>query len=116
MSEITTRRPSSAGGDHVENHVHAPAVGLAPHHLDEILALVIDPARGAEPLADARLVRGSGRCEDARAECGRELDGRGADAAGAAVDQHGIARLAAAAVEEVGPDGEKSLRDCGRFD
>ena len=63
----------------------------------------------------ALLVRPGGRiC--GRSECARELDRGRADPAGAAVDQHPLARPEAAAVEQVRPDGEVGLRDrgCGR--
>ena len=45
-----------------------------------------------------------------------QLDRGHADAAGAALDQQRLARLQAAAVEHVDPDGEEGLRQAGRLD
>jgi hypothetical protein len=54
--------------------------------------------------------------EDAGAELAGQLDRRGADAAGAAVDQDRLAGLEPAALEHVGPDGKVGLRQAGRLD
>src|ERR1022692_2471248 len=95
--------------DQIENHIHAAARGFLADHLDEILGAVVDSTGGSEALAGARLLFGAGSCEDARPPGGRELDGRGADSAGPAVNQNGLTRFAPAAIEQIGPYREKRL-------
>src|SRR6202011_4296387 len=88
-----------AAGNHVQGDVDPLAPGLRAHHLDEVLRAVIDSSYGAKPLAGTRLVvRSCGR-ENARSPRRGELDGGGADAAGAAMNKHGVSRLAMAAIE-----------------
>ena len=58
--------------DHVEYHIHTPAAGHGAHHVDEILAAIVDAALGAERLAGPRLVIAAGGREDAIA-AGREM-------------------------------------------
>ena len=73
---------------------------------DEILRPVVDRVIGAERPAERGLVVAARRREHRRAELLGELDRREADAARAAVDQHFLAALQAAAIDEVVPDGE----------
>ncbi len=71
--------------------------------------LVIDGALGAQLDAGGAFFGTAGGGEDPRAEGMGKLDGRGADAAGAAMHQEGLARLQTPAIEDVGPDGEEGL-------
>ena len=83
---------------------------------DEILGAIVDRAIRAEPQARGGLfVRADGR-DHLRAERLGEHYRRGADAGGSAVNQQGFAGPQAAALENVGPDGEKRFRDRRRFD
>jgi hypothetical protein len=102
--------------DHVEHDIDAAAAGDALHLLDEILRPVVDRVRGADlERAGAFLVRAGGD-DHGQAEQLAEQDRRRADAAGAAVDQHRLARPRIAALEQVGPDGEEGLGQRRRFD
>ena len=83
---------------------------------DEILRLVVDRVVGAELEARVALVVAAGRDDDLRAQGLGHLDGRDADAAGAALDQQRLAGLQAGAVEDVAPHREESLRQRRRFD
>src|SRR5665213_2186667 len=104
-----------AAAHQIEDHIDPLAAGLLFNDFDEVLGAVIDAANGAETLAGARLIRRSGRGEYASAQRDGELDGGGSDAAGTALNQHGIALLAAAAVEQIGPYGKKRFRYRRRF-
>ena len=72
--------------------------------------------RTAEALADAGLVGAAGGESTRRSPRGCELNGGRSDAAGAAVDQDGVAGLATASVEQVGPHRKKCLRYGRRLD
>ena len=63
----------------------------------------------AELHAGGALLGRAGRGQDARSESTRELDGRGADSARAAMDQQDLAGAQRAALEDVGPDREEGL-------
>jgi hypothetical protein len=95
-SAISTIRPPSERGefarqvrraDHVEDHVDAAVVRQRLDDLDEILGLVVDRTLGAERLACPAFVRRAGRREHAETERMRDLDGRHADPARAALHQ-----------------------------
>ena len=96
--------------DHVENEVDAFAAGLLLDHLDEVVRLIIDRNRCAQLSAFRAFFGRSGRREDARAEFAGELDGGRADAARAAMDQEALPGPEVSALEHVGPDREKGLR------
>ena len=103
-------------GDHVEDHVDALAAGELLRLFGEVLGLVVDGVVGAELQAGLALVVAAGRGDHRGAQRLGHLDRRDADAAGAALDQQGLARLQAAAVEHVAPHGEEGLRQRGRLD
>jgi hypothetical protein len=101
---------------HVENDIDAAGGRGVLDHLDEILVLVIDAARGAELLAGVAFVAAAGGGEDlVCAQRLGELDRRGADAAGAAMDQHRLAGAQIAALEQVGPHCEAGFRQRRRL-
>ncbi|HEX8580830.1 MAG TPA: hypothetical protein VF640_00795, partial [Acidimicrobiales bacterium] len=64
------------------------------------VAGVVDGVRSAEA-ADVLLLPGAGGADDGRPGGGSELDGDGADAAGRAGDEHGLARLDAQRLQGV---------------
>ena len=78
--------------------------------VDEVLLVVVDRPFGAESLAELPLLGGSRGGEDAGAEGVGGLDREGADAAGAAVDQEGVAGLKVRDHEDVRPDRAGHLR------
>ena len=94
--------------------VDAFAGGGVADRRDEVVLVVVDGVDGAEAAAGLALGVRSGRRERDGAERARELNRRGADAARAAVDQDALARLQAAAVEQVGPHGEERFGNRGR--
>ena len=111
---MKTSRPSGASSgdvardvvaaDHVEDEVGALAAGRLLHRLDEVLVAVVDRPVGAELVAGRALF---GACRRWRRPCAEglgELDGGGADAAGAAVDQEASRR----------PSGRRGRRRCSR--
>ena len=102
------------GPDDVEDHVHPLAVG-GRHHRVRPVVVVVDGHVGAELAAQVELVRRPGRGQDAGTEGLGVLDGEGADAAGAAVDQHRLT-LAEVHVVEVREDGGRHLDQPGRAD
>src|SRR3984957_6278850 len=82
------------------------------HELGEILRLVVDHLVGAEA-AHVVEVRAAGGGDDARADVLGELDREARDAAGAALDQDGLAALQRERVldrEEGGEAGERERR------
>ena len=72
--------------------------------------------RGAETLARSALLRRAGGRVDRGAERSPHRDGGRADAARAAVHEHGFAGLQPAPLEDVRPDGEERLGEGGRLD
>src|SRR5262249_59834867 len=84
--------------DHVEDDIDAAAGGHLAHHLEEVHDLVVDAASGAEGLAGAALLDGTGGGADlVRAARATELGRGGGDAAGAARGQEGRAGAGAGA-------------------
>src|SRR5439155_7341425 len=67
----------------------------------------------AETLAGGAFLGRASRGEDARVEGARELDGCRTDAARTAVDEDRFARLEAATIEQIRPDREERLGNCG---
>ena len=91
------------------------ALGGALHDLDEILGLVVDRDVGPELAAGLAFLGVAGGDEDPGAEGLGELDGAGADARSAAVDEDRLARRQPAALEDRRPDGEEGLGDRRRL-
>jgi hypothetical protein len=87
-----------AGADDVQDHVGAVLVGPGPHHLGEGFLAVVDglAAQFADRLALAHVAR---RGEGAQTELAAQHQRRGADAAGAAVDQRHLAAPGAPELE-----------------
>ena len=82
--------------DHVEDHVDAAPSGCLGHVLRRKSSVaIVDRDLGAEPSAGRALLGAAGGGEHARAERLGQLDRRGADAAGAAMDQEALARTSA---------------------
>ena len=77
--------------DHVEDGVDATALGQGLHLGGEILRAVVDCRVGAQLQAGGAFVFRTGGGEDAGAEFPGKLDRGDADAAGAAVDECGLA-------------------------
>ena len=77
--------------DHVENDVRAGATGRSLGLGDEILGLVVDRAVGAELQAGVAFLLRAGGDDHLRAERLGELNGGGADAGRAAMDQQRLA-------------------------
>ena len=102
--------------DHVEHDVGAAIAGGLFGRGDEIVGLIVNGDVGAEFSASLALLRRTGRDDDARAERFGELDGGGADAGRAAMDQCGFSRREPAALEHVVPDGEEGLGNCRGLD
>src|ERR1019366_6380040 len=92
---------------HVEHQIDVTKL------LGEIEFPVIDGPLRPELHADAALLFTACRGEYRGAKRAGELDGGGADAAGTAVHQHALAGRQVSDLEDVGPDGEKGLRDAG---
>ena len=100
---------------HVEDDVDAVVSGLAAAELlgrlDEVLLAVVDAALRPQFLAGGAFLWRAGGGHDPRAEPAGDLDGGGADAAGAAMDEEGFPGLEAGPLIDVGPDGEEGFRD-----
>ena len=75
----------------------------------EILAAVVDGVVGTQLQAGLALGVAAGGGQHRGAEGLGQLDGRHADAAGAALHQQGLAGLQASAIEHVAPDGKEGL-------
>ena len=73
--------------DYVEDHVHAARCGVRLHLSDEILCAVINDHIRAECATELRLLVIADRGKHRGAMQLGELDGRVADAAGAAMDE-----------------------------
>ena len=80
------------------------------HDLDEILFAVVDGARSAEAFARRAFLCAARGREHLVATRVQQLDRRRADAAGAAMDQHALARLEPRGVHQIGPDREMHFR------
>jgi len=102
------------GPDDVEDHVHPLAFG-GRQHLVRPVVVVVDGDVCAELAAEVELVGRPGRGEDASPDGLGVLDGEGADAAGAAVDQDRLT-LAEVHVVEVREDGGRHLDQPGCAD
>ena len=104
--------------DHIENDVNAAAARFFFDDIDEILFAVVDGARCAKSFARRTSLRAACRSEDLVASRMKHLDRCGADPAGTAMDEHGLARLAPRAVDQIGPHREmhfgKRCRVCER--
>ena len=99
--------------DHVEHHVHALARRQLLHPRREVFGTVVDGSPGAEPAAETRLFLIAHGHDALRAAERRQVDRRQADAAGAAVDQHPLARRQATQLHEIGPDRKPGFRHAG---
>src|SRR5215472_8528393 len=95
--------------DNVQYDIRSPSAGRVLDDLHKIFGAVVDPPYGTKVLTYARLRVRSGCSEHLRSPSRRELNRRRADPAGSSVNEHGIASLAAAALEHVGPDGQERL-------
>jgi hypothetical protein len=82
---------------------------------DEILCAVINDHIRAECATELRLLVIADRGKHRGAMQLGELDGRVADAAGAAMDECRLAGPEPAAVDQIGPGGEEIFRQCGRL-
>jgi hypothetical protein len=80
------------------------------------LRLIVNRDIGAELAAGIAFLRRARGGDDARPERLGELDGGGADAGRAAVDQQRLAGPQAAALEGIVPDREEGFGDRGGFD
>jgi len=76
---------------HVENNVHALLAGLGGDDLDEVFRAIVDGPVGPQFQAGCAFFGAAGGGENLRAEMFGQLDGGGADAAGAAMDQEALA-------------------------
>ena len=101
--------------DHVEHDVDAPIGCELLHDGDEILVTIVDAALRAQGLASGTLDVAPGCGEDAGAAGTRKLNRKGSDPARAAVDQDRLPRRKPTALEDVGPDRERHLRQRGRL-
>jgi len=90
-------------------------VGEGADFLDEILADVVDGSGCAELSAGCALLLRAGGGVDRGAEGVGELDGRGADAAGAPMDENALLWLKGSGLKDVGPDREIGLGDARGF-
>jgi hypothetical protein len=95
--------------DHVQHHIHAPAVGGALDDFDKVLGLVIDCAFSAQRHAGRAFLGGAGGGEYAMAHGPCHLDGGHADAAAAALHQEGFVGRQVRAHEDVTPHGKERL-------
>ena len=101
--------------DDVEDEVDPAPVGRLAGGLDEVDLAIVEGPLGAERLAGRTLLGAARRREHPGAQRPGQLDGRGADAAGAAVHEHRLPGGETAALDHVGPDGERRLRHRGRL-
>src|SRR5207244_2383466 len=99
--------------DHIENDIDSFAVRCLLHDLDEILIAVVDSARCSESFACRALLRRTRSGEDLMTACRAKLDGRRADPARTAMDQHPVAGPEPRGIEQIGPDREIDLRQRG---
>ena len=99
----------------VQDEMDTLTVGEGADFLDEILADVVDGSGCAKLAAGGALLLGAGGGVDRGAERAGELDGRGADAAGAPVNENALRRLKGSGLKDVGPDREEGLGDARGF-
>lgn len=79
--------------DRVEHHVHAPAIGFAPHSVHQRLGPVVEGNVRPQLAAQRGLVRPACGRDDAGTPVLRKLDRGRADAARAAIHQHRLTGL-----------------------
>src|SRR3546814_16379804 len=90
--------------------IYAPALGERLHRLDIILIRIVDREIGAERARGVAFVRAAAGDGDPDAEHPAQADSGGADAAGAAVDEHRLALAHPGAFEQIVPDGEQDRK------
>ncbi len=102
--------------DHVEHHRNALPLSRFVDFFDEILCVVVDRVACAGRQRRRAFLRTAASDDDLDIERIAQCDRHGADAAGPAMDEHGVTRLCAAALEQVRPDGEQRLGQRRRLD
>ncbi len=102
--------------DHVEDDIDAAPAGDAGDLVDEVARLVVDRVVGAEAARSGAFLRRPRGDDYGQPERLGEQDRGGADAAGAAVDEDGLAGGGTATVEQVRPHGEIGLGQAGGGD
>src|SRR5262245_47182740 len=100
-------------GDHIEHDVDATAVGQVFDAGDEIRFAIVDRPLRAKRFARRALLRAPGCSEYAGAQSTRQLDGRGADPARAAMNEDRLAGREPSALDNVRPDRERRFWYCG---
>ena len=111
MSHWRTKNSLSINSEKARTtSVDTSAAGELLDRGDEVGLLVIDGPLGAQGLASRAFLRRAGGDEDPSADGLGELDRRGPDARGTAVDQDAFPGLEPGAIEEVAPDREEGLR------
>ena len=120
--QVTSRPPrlsdeqravEGVGADMLEHHVDALLGGDLAHHVLEAVAAVVDDVVGAERLRLVGLGVVADRGDDGAADRLRHLDGGGADARSAGMDQNGLAGLELRIVEQHVLDGRERDRRAG---
>ena len=95
--------------DHVQNHVHPRAIGEALDLGQEIGGFVVDGVVCTQSQASLAFVIRACRGDHFGAGRFGHLNGRDANATGAALDQKGLARLQTPTVKHIAPHGKKCL-------
>ena len=99
---------------HVEYQVHAHTVGFVFNDLCKVFGLVEDGAIGSQLSADSGFVLGSNGGKNSAGACPfGKANGCGANAAGAAMNEHRLSRAQLPTLDQIGPDGQKRLRQTG---
>ena len=98
---------------HVEDDIDSCRTDDASRFFSEIVRAVVDHVVGADRLRERSLVTIAYGRNHGRAPRLGDLDRRVTDAAAAAMDQDGLARTQAAALDDIGPDREEIFRNCG---
>ena len=104
-----------AARDHVQHHIGTATLRECKHLLNEILFMVLNGAICPELEAGRAFFAVAGRDDDLCAGGLGQLDGRGADAAAAAMHQQGLAGLQVSTIENIAPDREKGFGQPGGF-